>query len=87
MFNDSSIRGFGAQTSEAQYLQEVINMLLKAGLAQVGGKLKPEMMKVVQQMVHATFGEVKKANLSPTLEHTAFINAIKMLAAKAGIRV
>ena len=87
MFNGNSIRGFGAQESEAQYLQEVTNMILKAGLAAHGGKLRPDMMKMVSDIVHTTFSGIRKLNLPPDVEHMQFMISIKNLAAKSGIRL
>lgn len=89
MFNDndfSNNRGFG-QTNEAQYLQEVINMIIKKGLVTHGGKLRPDMMQMVSNIVHTTFIGIRKMNLAPEVEHAQFIISIKNLATKAGMQL
>lgn len=76
---------FGAQESEAQYLQEIVNMIIKKGLATHGGKLRPDMMQMVSNIVHTTFNGIRQLNLTPQIEHDQFITSIKNLAIKAGI--
>lgn len=87
MFSGHVGSSFGQKESEAQYLKEVIDTVLKAGLAQKGGKLKPEIMEAVTKIVHKTFTEIRKRNLEPTQEHAEFMASIKNLAAKSGVRV
>jgi hypothetical protein len=87
MFNGGFGRGLGVQESEAAYLQEVINMIIKNGLETHGGKLRPDMMQIVSNIVHTMFIEIRKMNLAPQVEHEQFVTSIKNLAAKSGIRL